>query len=106
MKTEAKQKTYPNEIPEKELAELSDLFKVLGDPTRIRILWALFNKELCVYEIATLLDMSQSAISHQLKTLKQAKLVKYRRDGKTRYYSLDDNHVYTIFNQGLEHISE
>ncbi len=95
-----------DEIPEQKLSELAELFKVLGDPTRVRILWTLFNKELCVYEIATLLDMSQSAISHQLKTLKQAKLVKYRREGKTRYYSLDDDHVYTIFNQGYNHISE
>ena len=95
-----------DEIPEQKLSGLAELFKVLGDPTRVRILWTLLNKELCVYEIATLLDMSQSAISHQLKTLKQAKLVKYRREGKTRYYSLDDDHVYTIFNQGYNHISE
>ena len=85
---------------------LSEFYKIFGDETRLRILDVLLNKPLCVNEISEALDVSQSAISHQLKTLKQAKLVKYRREGKTRYYSLDDDHVYTIFNQGLEHISE
>ena len=88
------------------LADLAELFKILGDPTRVRILSSLFGDELSVNEISEELNMSQSAISHQLKTLKQAKLVKYRPEGKTRYYSLDDDHVYTIFNQSFEHISE
>ena len=91
---------------EESLYDLAELFKVFGDSTRIRIMCALFESELCVYDIADLLGMSQSAISHQLRVLKQAKLVKNRRDGKTVYYSLADDHVYTIFNQGLAHIME
>lgn len=89
-----------------EIIELSALFKVLGDPTRISILSTLFDKERPVSEIAEILEKTPSAISHQLKTLKQAKLVKSRSEGKTRIYSLDDDHVYTVFNQGLEHIRE
>lgn len=88
------------------LADLAELFKVFGDSTRMRILCALFESELCVYDIADLLGMSQSAISHQLRILKQARLVKNRRDGKTVYYSLADDHVYTIFRQGLAHMME
>ena len=83
---------------------LSELFKVFGDQTRIRILYALFTKELCVCDIAEVLGMSQSSISHQLRVLKSARLVKYRKDGKVVYYSLDDEHVREIFNAGLEHI--
>lgn len=94
------------DIPERELAELADLFKVFGDSTRIQILWALFENELCVNELSDLLGISQSAISHQLRTLKNAKLVKNRREGRSVIYSLDDDHVYTIFNQGLKHITE
>ena len=85
---------------------LAELFKVFGDPTRIRILYALSIEELCVQEIADKLDMSQSAISHQLRILKQMSLVKFRRDGKTIYYSLADDHVATIMAQGLEHVCE
>ena len=88
------------------LYALADLFKVFGDPTRIRILYALSAQELCVCDIASVLDMIQSAISHQLRILKQMKLVKFRREGKTVYYSLADSHVETILNQGLDHVLE
>ncbi len=88
------------------LYRVADLFKVFGDPTRIRILYALSERELCVQDIADKLDMTQSAISHQLRILKQAALVKFRRDGKTIYYSLADSHVSTIMKQGLEHVCE
>ena len=88
------------------LYSLADLFKVFGDPTRIRILYALSAQELCVCDIASVLDMTQSAISHQLRILKQMKLVKFRREGKTVYYSLADSHVETILNQGLDHVLE
>lgn len=94
-------------MPESErLSDLAELFKVFGDWTRIRILCVLFEAEMCVCDIAALLDMTQSAISHQLRVLKNAKLVKNRRDGKTIYYSLADDHVRTIFDQGMEHICE
>ena len=88
------------------LYALADLFKVFGDPARIRILYALSAQELCVCDIASVLDMTQSAISHQLRILKQMKLVKFRREGKTVYYSLADSHVETILNQGLDHVLE
>ena len=88
------------------LFELAELFKVFGDTTRIRILYALFESELCVCDIAELLNMSQSAISHQLRVLKQARLVRNRREGKTVYYFLADDHVRTIIGQGMEHIEE
>ena len=95
------------EMPEEEiLYDLAELFKVFGDSTRINILYVLFQSEMCVCDIAQLLNMSQSAISHQLRVLKQAQLVKYRREGKTVFYSLADAHVNTILNQGLEHIEE
>lgn len=94
-------------MPEdEELYELSDLFKVFGDSTRIKIICALFKEEMCVCDIAYLLQMKQSAISHQLKILRQSKLVKYRREGKVVYYSLDDEHIKEIFNMGLMHINE
>jgi ArsR family transcriptional regulator, lead/cadmium/zinc/bismuth-responsive transcriptional repressor len=94
-------------IPQEEiLYDLADLFKTLGDSTRIKILCALFQAEMCVCDIAALLGMTQSAISHQLRVLKQASLVKYRKDGKVVYYSLDDEHVKSIFDQGLNHITE
>lgn len=93
-------------LSEENLYRLADLFKVFGDPTRIRILHTLSLKELCVCDIAQALGMTQSAISHQLRVLKQFHLVKYRRDGKTIYYSLADNHVYTMLAQGLEHVTE
>ena len=88
------------------LQDLADLFKVFGDPTRIRILYALSGQELCVCDIADVLDMTQSAISHQLRVLKQSRLVKFRRDGKTVFYSLSDDHVYTILRQGMDHVLE
>ncbi|MFR5876014.1 MAG: ArsR/SmtB family transcription factor [Eubacterium sp.] len=91
---------------ETELYDLSELFKVFGDSTRIRILFVLFECEVCVCDLAEALSMTQSAISHQLKILKQSKLVKSRRDGKSVFYSLADNHVRTIIAQGLDHIEE
>jgi ArsR family transcriptional regulator, lead/cadmium/zinc/bismuth-responsive transcriptional repressor len=91
---------------EESLYDLAELFKVFGDSTRVRILWALNEEEMCVCDIAVLLNMTQSAISHQLRVLKQARLVKHRKDGKIVYYSLDDEHVRQIFDQGLIHISE
>lgn len=91
---------------EETIYNLAELFKVFGDPTRIRILCALSEGELYVQDIANCLAMSQSAISHQLRVLKQMSLVKFRRDGKTIYYSLADDHVATILNQGLEHVCE
>lgn len=91
---------------EETLYRLADLFKVFGDATRIRILYALSQRELCVQEIADSLNMTPSAISHQLRILKQTFLVKFRREGKTIYYSLADDHVATIMNQGLEHVCE
>lgn len=91
---------------EGELSDLAELFKVFGDVTRLRILFVLFKSELCVCDIAESLDMTQSAISHQLKVLKQIKLVKARREGKSIFYSLSDNHVASIIAQGLEHVDE
>ena len=88
------------------LGDLSDFFKVIGDGTRIRILWALDVSEMCVCDIASLLDMTQSAISHQLRVLKKARLVKLRKEGKTVFYSLDDQHIDKIFSFGLDHIKE
>ena len=95
------------DMPDEEsLYDLAELFKVFGDTTRIRILYVLFESEMCVCDIAELLHMTQSAISHQLRLLKQFKLVKNRRDGKTVYYSLADDHVRLIINAGREHIEE
>lgn len=91
---------------ETELYDLSELFKVFGDSTRIRILFVLFECEVCVCDLAEALNMTQSAISHQLKILKQSKLVKSRREGKSVFYSLADEHVRTIIAQGLDHIEE
>lgn len=94
-------------MPDEEiLYDLAELYKVFGDSTRIKILYVLLESEMCVCDIAQLLNMSQSAISHQLRVLKQSKLVKYRRDGKTVMYSLADEHVKTIINQGMEHVEE
>ncbi len=89
-----------------EFQELAELFKIFGTPTRLQIMYALYAGEKCVYDIADELGMSQSAISHQLSILKQSRLVKNRRDGKTIYYSLLDTHVVTIIEQGLNHIRE
>ena len=91
---------------ETDLYDLAELFKVFGDSTRIRILFVLFEKEESVGEIADVLGMNQSAISHQLKILKQNKLVKARREGKQMYYSLADQHVKAIIEMGLEHVEE
>jgi len=94
-------------MPDEEvLYDLAELFKIFGDSTRIKILYVLFEAEMCVCDIAKLLNMTQSAISHQLRALKQSKLVKYRREGKTVFYSLADSHVRTIIDQGLEHVEE
>lgn len=94
-------------MPEDELLyDLAELFKVFGDSTRIKILYVLFESEMCVCDIAQLLGMNQSAISHQLRVLKQARLVKYRREGKSVFYSLSDAHVRTMIGQGMEHIGE
>ena len=96
-----------HELPTDELLfDLSDLFKIFGDTTRIKILFSLFESEMCVCAIAELLGMTQSAISHQLRALKNARLVKSRREGKTVFYSLTDDHVKTIIDQGLEHVQE
>lgn len=96
-----------NTMPDDEiLYDLAELFKIFGDSTRIKILYALFEAEMCVCDITQLLGMTQSAISHQLRSLKQSKLVKYRREGKTVYYSLADSHVRLIINQGMEHVAE
>ena len=91
---------------ETELYDLAELFKIFGDSTRIRILYVLFEAEVCVCDLAEALNMTQSAISHQLRILKQNKLVKSRRDGKSVFYSLADDHVRTIIDQGREHIEE
>lgn len=85
---------------------LAELFKIFGDPTRIRILYAMLDTERCVNDIAGVLEMSQSSVSHQLRILKTSKLVKSRREGKSIYYSLDDEHVRSILNMGMEHIME
>ena len=88
------------------LYDLAELFKVFGDSTRIKILYSLFETELCVYDIARLLNLSQSSVSHQLRILKTSKLVKFRRDGKSVFYSLDDEHVRSIISMGMEHVEE
>ena len=94
-------------MPEDEfLFDMAELFKVFGDSTRMKIISALLNNELCVGELANITNTTSSAISHQLRVLKQAKLVKYRRDGKTIFYSLDDEHVKQIYEKGREHVEE
>lgn len=92
--------------PEEILYDVAELFKVFGDSTRIKIICALFESEMCVYDLAATLQMTQSAISHQLRILKNASLVKFRRDGKMMYYSLDDDHVKQIFDAGYKHVIE
>lgn len=100
-------KVVSEQMPEVDkLYDLAELFKVFGDSTRIRILYVLFEAEVCVCDLAEALNMTQSAISHQLKILKQSKLVKSRREGKSVFYSLADGHVRTIIAQGREHIEE
>lgn len=100
------EKVNQNMPDEDELYGLSELFKTFGDPTRIRILFVLSEAEVCVCDLAQILNMTQSAISHQLKVLKQSRLVKSRREGKSIFYSLADSHVRTIIAQGREHIEE
>ena len=96
-----------SKMPDTEmLYELAELFKVFGDTTRVRILYALSAQEMCVCDIAELLEMTHSSISHQLRVLKQARLVKFRKEGKSVFYSLDDCHISQIFSCGLEHIEE
>ena len=90
--------------PDETLYDLAELFKIFGDSTRVKILYALLESELCVCDIAKLMEVSQSAVSHQLRVLKASKLVKFRREGKTVYYSLADEHVIRILSQGMEHI--
>lgn len=96
-----------NELPDDELiADLSDMFKIFGDQTRVKILMALESGELCVCDIAAVMDMSQSAISHQLRVLKQSNIVKTRREGKVVYYSISDDHVKEIFDMAMVHVQE
>ena len=96
-----------NKLPKEEtLYDLAELFKVFGDSTRIKIICSLFVSEMCVCDLSVLLNISQSAISHQLRVLKSARLVKFRRAGKVIYYSLDDEHIKQIFDAGLHHITE
>lgn len=100
-------KKVSGKMPDEEtLYDLAELFKVFGDTTRVRILCALFESEMCVCDISILLGMTQSSISHQLRVLKSAKLVKNRKEGKVVYYSLNDDHIKKIFEQGLEHVNE
>jgi len=96
-------KTMPESVS---LSELADLFKLFGDSTRVRILWALSESEMCVCDLCALLKMKQPAVSHQLKNLKQSRIVKSRRDGKVVYYSLDDDHIRILLNIGMEHVQE
>ena len=91
---------------EDQLIDLSELFKVFGDSTRIKILYALFESEKCVNDISNAVGISQSAVSHQLRVLRASKLVKFRRDGKTVFYSLDDDHVRSMIALGMEHVEE
>ena len=91
---------------EEQLFDLAELFKIFGDSTRIKILFSLLSKEMCVGDIASYLEMNQSAVSHQLRILKTNGLVKFRKEGKSAIYSLADNHVISILSQGLEHICE
>lgn len=94
-------------MPEEDvLYDLSDFFKVFADSTRVKIMWALDESEMCVCDMAVLLGMTKSAISHQLRALREANLVKFRREGKVVYYSLSDDHVRDIFEKGMEHIKE
>ncbi len=91
-------------LDEKEIIMLSEVFKTLGDPTRLRIIFALSKCEMCVCDLAEILNMTQSAISHQLRILRNQRLVKFRREGKSSIYSLDDEHILQLFSQGLEHV--
>ncbi len=99
-------KVKENQPDDEYLYDLSELFKIFGDSTRIKILYSLFDTELCVSDMATILNLSQSSVSHQLRILKDAKLVKFRREGKAIFYSLDDEHVRMILSLGMEHVEE
>lgn len=99
--------SLPDLLPPDELLyDLADLFRVFGDSTRIKILYALHDSERCVQDIAEVVSLSQSAVSHQLRVLRDSKLVRFRREGKTVYYALDDDHVRTILSVGMEHLEE
>ncbi|MDD3278683.1 MAG: metalloregulator ArsR/SmtB family transcription factor [Lachnospiraceae bacterium] len=103
---EVVQKVLECQPDDEVLYDLAELFKVFGDSTRIKILYALSEGELCVGDIAQILNLSQSSVSHQLRILKNSKLVRFRRDGKIIFYSLDDDHVRNIINMGMEHVEE
>lgn len=102
---EAVEKAIKNKPKEEILERLSELFKILGDPTRTKILWALDNHEMCVCDIANVLNMTKSSISHQLATLRTSGIVKYRKSGKEVYYMLDDEHINKLYEIGIEHIN-
>lgn len=102
----AVQRAREGMVSEDELTGLTETFKVLGDPTRARIVMALASAELCVCDLSTLLNVSPSAVSHQLRTLRQQRLVKFRREGKMAYYSLDDDHIVRLLNECLRHVQE
>lgn len=105
--TEAEAERLKNGLPvEEEIQDLAEFFKIFGDPTRIRILFLLKNGEYCVHDISTLIEMQQTAVSHQLKLLRHVRLVKYRKDGKQVFYSLDDEHIGAILSVGLDHLNE
>lgn len=97
---------HDNIPSEEQIHNLAELFKIFGDSTRIKIIYTIYKKELCVHDIANVINMTHSSVSHQLKNLKQARLVKSRKDGKEVYYTLDDEHIEKIFKLSLEHIEE
>ncbi|MGI6226720.1 MAG: ArsR/SmtB family transcription factor [Peptococcales bacterium] len=101
---ETVKKVKENMLTQEQIQTLSDIFKAFGDPTRLKILHSLKDKEMCVCDLSSVLDMSQSAISHQLRVLRNLRLVKHRKEGKNVFYSLDDEHIFKILDQGLEHI--
>lgn len=101
---EAVLRAKKNQLTDDEVTQLAETFRALGDPTRIRIIQALRQEELCVCDLCQVLEMSQSAISHQLRVLRNLRLVKFRKSGKNVYYSLDDDHIVLLFDQGLDHI--
>ncbi|HIE52467.1 MAG TPA: transcriptional regulator [Armatimonadetes bacterium] len=103
---EAVQRVRRAWVPEEQLIRLAETFKALGDPTRARILFALSQAELCVCDLSSLLDVSPSAVSHQLRLLRQQRLVKYRREGRMAFYSLDDDHIRHLLAEGLRHVQE
>lgn len=102
---EAVEKALQNKPGDNELINLSSLFKILGDLTRTKILWALDNHEMCVCDIANVLNMTKSSISHQLAILRNSGIVKFRKEGKAVYYTLDDDHIKKLYEIGLEHIN-